>query len=239
MNKLITLLLSLLFATSIAQTGQKNFIDQNYIEVTGTAEMEIVPNQIFLKIIINEKDIKGKSIEEIENSMLNELTKLEIDVNKDLAVIDLSSNFKYYFIKEKKIYLAKEYELKVQDAKTAGKVIQELELISISNISISKVDHSKLSEFKKEVKLKAIKAAKDKAESLVSEIEQTIGRAIFIEEKDNISVINSLSGRASGVQVSNIVVRGSRSSESQLFQAEIEFEKIKLQYSILVRFELN
>lgn len=41
--------------------GGKNFIDQNYVEVTGTAELEIVPDEIYLRIVISEKD-KGKKV---------------------------------------------------------------------------------------------------------------------------------------------------------------------------------
>ena len=164
---------------------------------------------------------------------------MTLDVNKDLAVIDLSSNFKYYFLKENKIYLSKEYELKVKDAKTAGLVIQELEKLNISNITISKVDHSKIDQFKNQIKINAIKAAREKAEALVYEIGQSVGRAIYIKELDNIRIINSLSGKVSGVQVSNITIRGARSDEVVLTEPEIEFEKIELQYSIMVRFELK
>jgi uncharacterized protein YggE len=223
-----------------SQTGEKNFIDQNYIEVTGTADMEIIPDQIYMKILIYEKEIKGNTtIDELEKSMINKLSEIGLDVNKDLAVIDLSSNFKYYFLKENKIYLSKEYELKVKDAKTAGLVIQELEKLYISNITISKVDHSKIDQFKNQIKINAIKAAREKAEALVYEIDQSVGRAIYIEELDNIRIINSLSGKVSGVQVSNITIRGARSDEVVLTEPEIEFEKIELQYSIMVRFELK
>ncbi|HBH21980.1 MAG TPA: SIMPL domain-containing protein, partial [Cytophagales bacterium] len=38
-----------------AQSSTKNFIDENYIEVTGTARIEIIPDEIYLKIIINEE----------------------------------------------------------------------------------------------------------------------------------------------------------------------------------------
>jgi len=240
MKKSLTIIILLISSLIHAQTGEKNFIDQNYIEVSGTADIEIIPDQIFLKIIIHEKEIKGKTtIDELEKLMIDRLIEIGLYVKKDLAIIDLSSNFKYYFLKENKIYISKEYELKVKDAKTAGLVIQELDKLYISNISISKVDHSKINEFKNQVKINAIKAAKEKAQALVSEIDQNIGKAIYIKELDNIRIINSLSGKVSGVQVSNISIRGARSNETLFYEPEIEFEKIELQYSIMVRFELN
>lgn len=111
MKKSLAILGLLISSLTFSQSGEKNFIDQNYIEVSGTAEMEIIPDQIYLKIILDEKDLKSKiTLEDLEKSMIKELGTLGIDVKKDLAIIDLSSNFKYYFIKESKIYQSKEYE---------------------------------------------------------------------------------------------------------------------------------
>ena len=55
MKQLLLMLLIIPFVTN-GQTGDKNFIDQNYIEVTGNSEMEISPDLIYIKILINEKD---------------------------------------------------------------------------------------------------------------------------------------------------------------------------------------
>jgi uncharacterized protein len=220
-----------------AQEGTKNFIDFNYIEVTGTAEMEIIPDEIYLKILVDEKDNKGKqSLEDLEKQMFRKLEKIGIDVSKELSIIDFTSNFKNYFLRDDKIFTRKEYQLIVHDGKTAGKVFQELEEIGISNISIEKVDHSKLDDFKKEVKVKAIKAAREKAVFMVEAIGQSIGGAIYIQEINN----NVFQGRLAGV-TSNIVIRGLSSVKQQniVQEPQIEFEKINLEYSVLVRFELQ
>ncbi len=237
MKTTLTILSLFISILAFSQTGEKNFIDQNYIEVTGTAEMEIVPDQIYLNIILNESDIKGKiTIDNLEKSMIKKLDTLGIDLNKDLAIIDLASNFKYYFIKENKIYQSKEYELKVIDATTAGEVIQELAELGISNVSVSKVDHSNIKEFQRQVKLNAIKIAKEKANELVMAIDQSLGRALYIQELDNLQIINRLSGKVAGVSA-NMIVRSADGIESSL--PTIEFEKIKLQYSVLARFEIK
>ncbi len=237
MKPTLTILSLFISILAFSQTGEKNFIDQNYIEVTGTAEMEIVPDQIYLNIILNESDIKGKiTLDNLEKSMIKGLDTLGIDLNKDLAIIDLTSNFKYYFIKENKIYQSKEYELKVIDAITAGEVIQELAELGISNVSISRVDHSNIKEFQQQVKLNAIKIAKEKANELVMAIDQSLGRALYIQELDNLQIINRLSGKVAGVSA-NMIVRSADGVESSL--PTIEFEKIKLQYSVLARFEIK
>ena len=63
-------------------------------------------------------------------------------------------------------------------------VFQELESLGISNINIERIDHSELDKFREEVKVAAIKAAKQKAEALAGAIDQSIGKAIYILEQD-------------------------------------------------------
>ena len=62
-----SLLTTVLFLIVLAgQSQTKNFIDQPYIEVNGTADTAITPNEIYIKIIISEADTKNKiSVEEI------------------------------------------------------------------------------------------------------------------------------------------------------------------------------
>ncbi len=237
MKKIILIVLTTFTLNSFAQTGTKNFIDQNYIEVTGKAEMEVVPNEIYLKIIVDEKDFKGKEqIEDIEKSMIGKLSEIGIDVSKKLAVKDMVSNFRNYWLKSSTINSVKEYQLMVDNAKTAGQVFQGLESIGISNITIEKIDHSDIQNFRTEVKVQAIKAAKEKATLLTNAINQNLGKAIYIQEINN-QVFNALQGRAAGM--SNIVVRGFNDKMKMEQEPDVEFEKIKLEYSILVRFEIN
>lgn len=229
--------LTILISSSVCgQIGEKNFIDQNYIEVTGKSEMEVIPDEIYLKILINEKEAKGKSLTEIENSMIAKLQEIGIETKKDLSIKDFISNFKNYWIIKSDIVLTKEYQLLVHDAKIAGKIFTELQKQGISNISIERVDNSKILEYRKEVKINAIKAAQEKAKSLAMAINQDIGKALYIQELEN-NLYNSIQGRLAGIQIrglSNSIVQSSKMEEQ-----DVEFEKIKLEYSIIVRFELK
>lgn len=235
MKKILIFAFAFLYLNAYSQS--KNFIDQNYIEVTGRAEMEVVPNEIYLGIVLNEKDFKGKeSLEEKEKSMIKQLIKIGVDVAEDLTVRDMASNFKSYWIKSTDIKTTKVYQLKLSDAKTAGSVFQQLEAIDISNISIERVDHSEIIDLKQQVKIEAIKAARTKAQALVNALGQECGRAIYIQEMHN-PVYRSAQGQMSGLNA-NIMIRGIHEAEEDIIP-EIEFEKIKLEYSILVRFELN
>ena len=68
MKKLTLLFLIILSSKSISQT--KNFIDLPYIETSARVDTLVIPDRIYLKIIISEKDTKNeKSVEELENLM--------------------------------------------------------------------------------------------------------------------------------------------------------------------------
>jgi len=224
--------------TAFSQTTEKNFIDQNYIEVTGKAEMNIIPDLIYVNIILSEKDNKYKqSLDEIEKSMTSKLTEIGIDPNKDLSIRDFVSIFKSYWISKTAVVLTKEYQLIVHDTKTLQKVYFELQKLDISNVQIEKVDNSKIEQFRKEVKVNAIKSAKEKAESLTSAINQSIGKAIFIQELDN-SYINALSANVRGVSA-QAIRKSSSDYQVESSMPDIEFEKINIQYAIMVRFDLK
>lgn len=230
-NIFVLLSLSVCMLT-YGQTGEKNFIDQNYIEVTGKAEMNISPDQIYIKVLISEKDTKNKiSVSELEKKMINTLESIGIDIKEDLLVKDMSSNFKFYLLSKNDILLSRQYSILVRDGKTAGKVFIELEKIGISNVSIERLDHSKMVELRNEVKVKAILAAKEKASLLANAICQEAGRAIYIKEMDQQIVYRNKTALSNTISVYK--------SASQDLEPEIDFEKIKIEYAILCKFELK
>lgn len=230
----LLLLTALLFSSlAFAQYGQKNFIDQNFIEVTGKAEMEIAPDRIYIQIQLNEKDFKKESLADKEKEMIKKLEELGVNTSKDLLIKDISSSFKYYLITKDEILLSKEYQVLVRDPKTASNVFIELEKVEISNISIDRLESSNIIEYRRQVKINAINAAKEKAEYLAKAINQDIGRAIYIKEFDNNFGYKS-------TQSNSILIRGNSSLYgSRAALPEIDFEKIKLEYSILCKFELK
>lgn len=238
MKKLIsTLILTITILTGYGQETGKNFIDQNYIEVTGHADKEVAPDKIYLKFFINEKDFKNQTLSEVETKMIQKLKEIGIDVDKKLAIKDFVSNFQNYWILKSDIRLIKEYELLVNDAKTAGTVFLEFEKIGISSISIDRLENSEIDKYELEVKVEAMKSAQEKAKAIATSINQDIGRAILIQENPNfVRVDNALQGRVAGIQIRGV---SSLKQSSSVGGANIEFEKIKLEYNIIARFELK
>lgn len=226
-----TLLLLTIVSKGICQT--KNFIDQPYIEVDGYADTLITPNQIFIKINISEKDSKNKvSLEELEDKMIKALKSMGIKTELDLTTSDMLSNYKFYFLKQKDVLKSKEYLLKVTEAQTASKVFIELEDLGISNTSIERVDHTDLEKIRNICRIQAIVNAKSKAISLTKPLMQTVGNAIHITDTEQ-NISNLLQGRVAGLMVRGYGMR--QKDEAP----KIEFEKIKAQSTISVKFILK
>jgi len=225
-----------------AQTGEKNFIDQNYIEVTGKAELEISPDLIYLKIVLSDRNNKNReTLPEIERKMISKLSEIGIDLDKDLSLIDFVSNLSAHLLRTN-VILTKQYQLIVRDAKTLQTMFFEFQELGISNVSIEKLEHSEIEKFRREVKIAAVKAAKEKAEILAIALNQRIGKAIYVQEADNLNrntFSNTLQGRMAGGSTSNVMIRGASSGSTSSMETDIEFENIKIESTFLVRFALE
>ncbi|MGB5203574.1 SIMPL domain-containing protein [Eudoraea sp.] len=228
----LKLLITLLLITSLTGYGQsKNFIDQPYLETTARVDTLVIPDRIYLSILITEADTKGKtSVEKLENKMADKLKTLGIDIEKQLTLTDLGSNFKKYFLRKVDVQKDKEYSLVVYDAITAGRVIQGLETIGVSNVSLTKTEYSSLEKLKIDLRQRAVRAAKIQAEAMLIPLDQKLGQALFISDL-NTGVQNRMAER---------MVRVQMSKEADIDQPiEIEFEKIKIESTVNVKFAIQ
>ena len=226
----------MLISMHFANSQTKNFLDQPYIEVAGSADTLVTPNEIYIKIIISEKDTKDRiSVEGLELKMYNVLKALGIDVDKNLTTSDMASNFKFYFLRSKDVMKSKQYILQVRDAVTASKVFIELENLGISNTSIDRVDHSDLESIKNQMRSKAVENARARAVALTKPLNQTIGTAIHIADNEVYNTSNQVHGRLEEVVV---VAYGIKNKNMQELPS-IEFEKIKVATNINVKFTLK
>lgn len=230
------LLLYLFLMLPVMLTAQEtNWLDRPYIEVYGDAKEEVVPNEIFISISIQESDIKNKktTVETLERNMVKALERLGINTQKDLAVRDMNSSFKHYWIRSTEIQTGKNYLLKVDNAVLAGRVFQSLESLGISQMNIERVDHSDIEAIQQAVKEKAVKNGKTKADALAAAIGQNAGKALYIRETNQgVYYPNMLRAQVAKVATFDMAVEESA-------EPELEFEKIVVEYKIFVCFELN
>ena len=164
-------------------SAQRDFLDQPHIEVEAEADTLVVPDRIYVSITLNEADSKNKkSVEEQEKQLETILKKLKINTDKDLSVLDYSSNFKKYFLKGQNILKTKKYSLLVRDAYTLANVIISLEEVGISNTEVEKVEYSKSKELLLELKSEAVKRSRITADKLVKPLNQKAGKALYISD---------------------------------------------------------
>jgi uncharacterized protein YggE len=227
--------LAILFFCVKTYGQEKNFIDQPHLETNAKIDTLIVPDRIFITIILNEADSKNKkSTEELEKALEKSLKNLNINTEKDLSLLDYSSDFKNLFLKGQNILKTKNYSLLVHDALTASKVLTALEEEGISNVNIERTEYSKAEELILELKSKAVKKAKINAQKLLEPLGQKLGKAIFIS--DNNSITNALQGQVKGIQIRGASsIYGSRASEPML----VEFQKIKFETQVIVKFIID
>ncbi len=213
----------------LAQT--KSFIDQPYVEVNGSSDTLVTPDEIFIKIILSEKDSKDKiSVEDQEKKMIGAFKQLSINIEKNLTNSDMSSNYKFHRFKEKEILKTKEYILKVSSADWVNKVFISLEKIGLSNASIYKVQRSDIESLKNICRMNAIKKAQSKAIALATPLHQTIGNAILITDNEPSIYYPVFRSMSVGAVADN---------NEENNEPNIEFEKIKIEASVAVKFILK
>ena len=167
----------------------KNFIDQPYVEVSARVDTLVTPDKIFLKIIIAEKDSKGKqSVEELDENLFAKLTANGVNLKEQLTLNDVASNYKKYFLRGQDINKTKTYTLLLYDAATTGKVLGDLEEVGISNISVEKTEYSKLEELKSILRKRAALKAKKQAIDLSQPFNKKIGEPLYISDGNSFSL---------------------------------------------------
>ncbi len=180
----IRILVAILLCAPLATAQTKNFIDQPYLETTAQVDSLVVPDIIYLNIELRESDEKGRvSLEALENKMATTLRSLGIDLERQLSINDLDSDFHKYFLRKKDILKSKAYRLKVFDGQTAGRVVQRLEAVGIANVNLGGTQYSKIKELRLALKSLAVAKAKEQAQYLTQPLGQVAGKALYINDR--------------------------------------------------------
>jgi uncharacterized protein YggE len=225
-----TLLLSGLY--SFAQPQYLPTTPSSYIEVTGTAEEEVVPDEIFISITLKERYVNKEkiTIETQEGQMKNAIKTLGIDL-KNLYLSDVNSDYVKVRRQKKDMLTKKEYVLKVETAAMVGQVFQELDKMDITDGFISKVNHSKMDSLKKEIRIKAIKSAKEKATYLLAALGEQVGKVMVVTDSPD-------PGTQPYYPMPRMMAMVAADGIPET-KDEIEFQKIKLTSSIFVKFAVK
>ncbi|POY35061.1 SIMPL domain-containing protein [Solitalea longa] len=177
--------------STMAQTAVVNPVKK--IEVTGTAEMEIVPDIIYLNIALKEyyKDNNNKNkvaIEAVEKQLQQAV--IDAGVPKENFMLDNVYGYNYdWNIRDKKRdpnFLArKQYRLKLTKLDKVNDILSAVDPKGIESVNVAEYTHSKIDDFKKELKIKAMKDAKEKAAYLVTAIGEQLGGVLEIYDNES------------------------------------------------------
>jgi uncharacterized protein YggE len=155
-----------------------------YLEVTGRSEMKVVPDQIHIAIDLKERGNGSNkvTVEKQELDLKAAVKALGIDA-ANLTLSDAIADYVPKKFRKDEVVARKSYELKVADAEMVRKVFSELDRLEIEDARIDRVSHSKEVEFRREQRIKAIQAAKEKADYLLTAIDEKTGAALIVREE--------------------------------------------------------
>jgi hypothetical protein len=185
MKKLFTAFLLFLFPCLLF--AQENIETTPYIEVTGNAKIEAIPDIIIIQIALKEYyDGNFKiTVLEQEAKMKSMLKITGIDLSK---LTPLSSNEDYITItkKEKNLISDKTYILTVSNVPLLTSTFQVLNDLNIKDAKVVSASHSQMETLIANAKTKAIQDAKEKATLMLRAIGNTLGKPLIIRENYHI-----------------------------------------------------
>ncbi len=239
LSKKILYAFTLLFwlsLTSFAQSEEKTMVKK--IEVTGSAEEEIVPDEIYFAITLKEYlgDNKKKVvIDKLERDLYNAARKVGI-AEENLRIEDIQSyNYDWYRRKrpQREEFLAsKKYTIKLKRLDEINSLFSYLDAKGIQSTNIDRYDHSRRDEYERDLKIKALQNAKEKAEYLLEGIDERIGGVLQVTE------VNT--GNQSSLRYREMSYARMEMAQAESDQApSIEFQEIKLRYEVRAIFEIR
>ena len=222
----------LLFAISLLATlSLQAQTNERYIEVTGTSEMEIVPDEIHYLIEIREyfkEEFDGKSKPEEYRTKVP-LAEIEQGLREALANSGIPQNAirtqeigDYWRQQGQDFLVSKKFDITLTDFNQINEIVKRIDTKGINTMRIGELENNDMPAYHQKGKIEALKAARRKATYLVEALGKRLGEVIRIVEKD--------SGNVSPFAQSNVM-----SSDAASFD---NFRTIKKNYSMLVRFEI-
>ncbi|NEU07547.1 SIMPL domain-containing protein [Flavihumibacter sp. R14] len=225
-------LLSVLSFTAFSQ----NVDTRRKIEVTGSAETEVTPDIIYISISLKEyfKDNSNRkkvAIDELEQQL--QTAVLNAGIPKENFTINNISSYTDYWNKKKdpNFLASKQYRIKVSDLTKLNTIIAGVDSKGIAYSNIDGYDYSKMESLKKDLKVRALLAAKEKATYLTAALGQKVGQPIEIQEINNEYYPQPMYRNA------NMEMKAQSVEVADM--PDIDFKKIKLNYQMRTIFEIE
>ena len=243
MNRLAKVLLisTLIFTNGFVSNAQQVIMEKplvKKIEVTGSAEQEVLPDEIYVTVSLREyfkdKDNKSKvDIMVLEKQLQKAVEEAGIP-KENFTIGTLNGNREWWGKKKPTTFLeGKSYILKVPNLYKIDGVISKVDEKGIAYTNIDRYEFSKIEQLRKDIKIKALQAAKDKAKYLLEGIGEQMGEALEIIEIDQ-----SYSPQP---VYSNMMMRSAKmdASADVMSESTIDVQKIKVRYEMKAAFRIK
>jgi uncharacterized protein len=232
---LIAFAFSLFLREAIAQETKPI---QKSISVSGSSEIEVVPDEIYVQVDLREYNKKNGDkvdINAIKNNFLAACKSIGL-TEKDVTVQSYQGyDNNYWWMKKKKnpdLKASVSYSIKVSKVDMLDALVDKMDDEATQNFFIAKASYSKMDELKRDLKIAAVKAAREKAIYLSEAIGEHIGEALTINDPTEVNP-------PPRPYYANEMMKAARAEDSTAPAMDVDFKKIKLQYEVNVVFALK
>ncbi len=216
-----------------------------YIEVTGTSEVEIIPDEIHFVIGIKEyfeEEFDGVSkpeeyrtkvrIEDIESRMREALHSIGI-TDSDIRTQDVGD---YWRERGLDFLIGKNLDITLHDFTMIDKIISVIDTKGVSSMRIGEMSNKDILKYHEQGKKDALLAAREKAEYMAEALGEKIGKVLSIVEHgggtDHYTVVQNSKLRMDSAAFGSAEAAPAASASDA-------FRTIKYTYSVTCRFALK
>lgn len=169
-------------------TAQPGMGPKRTVTVFGTAEKSVEPDEIFLSINISEyQDDAGMKvgIKELEQRFLKAAADAGI-LPSDIRVENISG-FGSYQMEGQGFLPSKSYLVKAKNIAAVNMLMAKMGEAGAASVNTMYYSHSQVDTYMRDLKVQALKAAREKAEALVRVSNEKLGKVVSIEDTEDLS----------------------------------------------------
>ncbi len=219
------------------------------ISVTGSASMEIIPDEIYVQVDLREYKKKGEDkteLEKIKNDFLANCRSVGIADN-DISIASYDgynlANIWQRRKKDPELLASISYQVKFNNTKLIDELVNKLDDQATNNFRITRTSHSKIVDYRKQLKVQAVKAAREKAIYLTEAVNEQLGQAIEINEPEESVSSDVVTGiyRDRYKAVNENVVRLDQGKNAYYGVTDdgVDYRKLKLRFEVKVLYALK
>ncbi|MCB0628518.1 MAG: SIMPL domain-containing protein [Saprospiraceae bacterium] len=234
MKKVFTLLLIL--GSLLSLTAQEPPLKT--IEVVGYAEKEVTPDEIYYSVELADKR-EGKDVISLDlvDSQFNALLTQAGIAEDAVKVTDTDARQFQYRRKKDEVIRSRTYEIKFSNINDLDQFAERLSAIEIKRAGIVRVDHSELLQIEADLKIAAIKNAKERAGLLLKAIDEELGPVVEVSEIGDGSFRNYM--EQAYYRLTRTLSRGDFARRAVAPEETIEFKPVLFTTTIRAKFAIQ